>query len=250
MLTVFFVFKQYNLRGVEMSGENLLNPKACAVAGCGIKVKCRGYCNGHYDRLRMKGSVLEHIPLQVRFPFGEVCSVIGCGRKHKSRGLCDAHSQRLKKHGSIMPDKPLRDYLTTHCTIEGCIHKKKGRGLCNKHSLKLKKYGNPLEGYEVKSTPALGSRQIDKTGYVLLYVKGNKKQGRYVREHRFVMEQILERNLTKDEFVHHKNGDRQDNRPENLELWTKHHPTGARVKDLLLWAREILAKYKDEESKL
>lgn len=148
-----------------------------------------------------------------------------------------------------MMDKPLRDYQTTHCTIEGCNGKKKGQGLCNKHILKLKKYGDPLAGHEISPPPVLGSRQIDKTGYVLLYIKGNKRQGRYVREHRFVMEQILGRDLSKNEFVHHKNGDRQDNRPENLELWTKHHPAGTRVKDLLLWAREILAKYKDEEIK-
>lgn len=66
-----------------------------------------------------------------------------------------------------------------------------------------------------------GGRQLDKHGYVLVYCKGHPhaKDGRYIREHRLVMEQHLGRYLERGEVVHHINGDRQDNRIENLFLF-------------------------------
>jgi len=68
-------------------------------------------------------------------------------------------------------------------------------------------------------------------------------KGNYVFEHIVVMEQILGRYLLPAETVHHRNGIRDDNRPENLELWTRPQPTGIRVSDAVAWAREILALY-------
>jgi len=57
------------------------------------------------------------------------------------------------------------------------------------------------------------------------------------------MEQILGRSLAPHETVHHKNGERTDNRPENLELWVLKQPRGQRPEDLVEYAREILALY-------
>ena len=57
------------------------------------------------------------------------------------------------------------------------------------------------------------------------------------------MAEHLGRPLRKDESVHHKNGVRHDNSFENLELWTRYHPTGQKVEDMVEWAKEILGRY-------
>ena len=57
------------------------------------------------------------------------------------------------------------------------------------------------------------------------------------------MENILGRELFPEERVHHKNGNRLDNDPSNLELWVVSQPAGQRVDDLVVWARKLLARY-------
>lgn len=72
--------------------------------------------------------------------------------------------------------------------------------------------------------------------------------GRWMPEHRYLMQQSLGRPLRPTEDVHHKNGFTRDNRIENLSLKPQYHGRGQDVDDLVSWAEEILARYGTREA--
>ena len=76
------------------------------------------------------------------------------------------------------------------------------------------------------------------------YIMHRTDDGRYKMEHVLVMEEAIGRSLLPGENVHHINGLRDDNRLENLELWTRPQPSGIRASDAVAWAEEILRLYK------
>lgn len=119
----------------------------------------------------------------------------------------------------------------------------------------------------VRGSSLTGNRGVKSCGcLVLLRMKsagsnhpkwkgGKWKQRGYIRikiggiriyEHVYNMEQYLNRKLWPKETVHHLNGVRDDNRLENLELWSSHHPPGQRVADKISWAVGILKQYNPE----
>jgi hypothetical protein len=66
--------------------------------------------------------------------------------------------------------------------------------------------------------------RYDHDGYVRVYHNGGR-----ILEHRLVMEQKIGRPMLPTETVHHRNGVRSDNRPENLELRVGQHGKGSTV---------------------
>jgi len=92
-----------------------------------------------------------------------------------------------------------------------------------------------------------GGRHADSRGYVLIYKPGHPNSQRnntgYVLEHILVMSNFLGRPLTREETVHHRNGIRDDNRLENLELWGSSHPPGQRAEDMIRFCIEYLERF-------
>lgn len=124
------------------------------------------------------------------------------------------------------------------CERPGCDLPMVSLGLCNPHYKRFRRGSKKMDA-PIRSFAGEPKRYVrSDTGYVLWRIDGKLHY-----EHRLVMEETLGRELLSTESVHHKNGDRADNRPENLELWSSTQPSGQRVEDLLSWAREIVRLY-------
>ena len=91
----------------------------------------------------------------------------------------------------------------------------------------------------------VGHYYTGKDGYKFVRALGhpNADANGRIAEHRLVMSRHLGRPLLPRETVHHRNGIKDDNRIENLELRSGNHGKGAAAQDKVRYAVEILSTY-------
>jgi hypothetical protein len=221
----------------------------CLFAGCTETTEgsAKGFCRTHYmafrrGRITADGSETRPMKRVPSYGPGARCLVPECERRPKGRGLCAMHYQQWDDGidlGVEVPDrgheKVAATYGTISCRVEGCLDRAMNRWMCSKHTQQREAGIIDGAGKKLRELMPRGKRPLDwrkeLAGYILVRAPKDHPGARHdgsIYQHRLVVEEMLGRYLTAEEVVHHKNGVRDDNRPENLELRTsrKEHPHG------------------------
>lgn len=209
----------------------------CKVTDCAntIEKGAHGLCRPHYMQMRQgiidkDGKQLRELKRVASYGPGRMCSVVNCTRRPRADGMCVAHWQRAKA-GSLSPDLPLgqprgRKPSGAPCHVSGCLVRPSSRGLCPKHA--AQRDSGMIDAYGIKLRDRLpnGRRHNDgpttnSSGYLMIvapvWYAGPTWDGR-APEHRVVMSKLIGRPLEDWEIVHHEDGNKKNNAPENLEL--------------------------------
>lgn len=180
----------------------------------------------------------------------KICKIDGCNGKHKGHGYCTKHYERFRRYGDPMGGQRFRvSNNGKKCSVHDCEEMATSLGYCDKHWKRQHKHGSPNIVKNQKGKYSNWNVE-EHSGYIIKFEPKNVNSNKsgYVYQHRQVMAEILGRTLRYKENVHHINGDRTDNRKENLELWSTAQPTGQRVQDKILFALEILESYYDDKN--
>lgn len=170
-----------------------------------------------------------------------ICSVEGCERSVKSKGMCQTHYARAWRGSPL--DAPIRVWKhNAPCEVAGCERPARTKQMCEAHYLRALQGRSLSEPIQRHAPGEWSDWSLNSSGYRYRYRRIDGRREEQL-EHRFLMEQWLGRPLVGGENVHHVNGDRSDNRRENLELWNTSQPPGQRWQDKLEWAQEIVALY-------
>lgn len=141
----------------------------------------------------------------------------------------------IKEHGQ--PDKKVAHRVCKNCgkefTIPQCWFKKfknPGQYCSTQCWNEVQRARGALFGGAKRAKWGEGQGTFtDCHGYVHEY---DPMRHKFIRQHRLVMEQMLGRPLEKGEKVHHRDGNRANNEPGNLELVIGNHFSGKRVSDV------------------
>lgn len=214
--------------------------RRCQVQPCHRTYVALGFCGTHYSQFRkgkLPGFEAAPAPRQYKNK-GADCAFASCTREAATAELCDAHYQQQQRGLALRPIRLSR--AARGCRIPGCRSPHEAHGYCGTHYAYARGAGEIEAGTRRPTTR--------KDGYVLIWKPGhpNAQKSGYVKEHIFVMAEMLGRPVGHDETVHHINGVRGDNRAENLELWVSRHCKGQRVVELVEWAKELLQRYEPD----
>jgi hypothetical protein len=228
-----------------MAKRHLGRPKrtepwpACKADGCEKTSEggSHGFCHTHYVYVR-RGIIDKETGTRLREPMrissygeGARCSVEGCQNRPKAAGLCHGHWQRTRNGlplTSLLDSTPRgRKPNMAVCCVEPCEKRATSKGMCQGHAEQrrrgiLDEQGSKLREPMKGGRPRIKDRWIGQQGYVLVLCpfkfKSMARQDGTVLEHRLMMAQHLGRPLEDWEIVHHKNGVRDSNCVNNLEL--------------------------------
>ena len=166
------------------------------------------------------------------------CKHPGCDRKHLAKGYCILHYYRMRRGCGM---NGTTKNIDKKCEHHNCERPVLAKGYCGMHYQRMINGGDmdvPKTTNQSQSPEQIYERfmsgekvgHINLGGYMRVKCSGKERALSHI-----VYEVHNNYKLKKGETVHHKNGIRTDNHPDNLELWTGNHGRGVRKEDLDEW---------------